>query len=261
MRYNPFNEFHSSSHHNQRSNYPNYPNYPPDPGMIRWQAIHNNPMMSSHTTLAHRPAEGHAGRKTPGISTTLAESKRVADMRKIQRHISTGKKSNVALVEEALAIITLRQQFQQLGELLEMYSQLDRECGTNSRSAPEALLHAKAWSMLGGAFIDRIHAVLRAVERNEAAADFLARLEFLFNPKSKFDVWRSGKLDAARYLAQERFYGMETRERRIQISDFIEELSISLSAVREVVDHRAGQLGNMQETVERAVRDVGLKHC
>ena len=43
------------------------------------------------------------------------------------------------------------------------------------------------------------------LRKNDAAADLLARCEFLFDLRSKFDCWKGGRLDAARYLAQERF--------------------------------------------------------
>lgn len=86
--------------------------------------------------------------------------------------------------------------------------------------------------MLGGAFIDRVQAALRAIGKNEAAATFLARFEFLSNPKSEFDNWRGGKVDAARHLAPERLYGIDSRRKRVWISDFIEELSLGVSSVQ-----------------------------
>lgn len=86
--------------------------------------------------------------------------------------------------------------------------------------------------ILGGASIDRAQAALRAIEKNEDAARFLARFEFLSNPKSESDNWSGGKVDAARQLAPERLYGMDSRRKKIWISDFIEELSLGVSSVQ-----------------------------
>ena len=77
------------------------------------------------------------------------------------------------------------------------------------------------------------------MERNTDTSRLLARLRFLSNPKSKFDCWRGGQLDAARHLKLGRNYGMDSREKRIHIPDFIEELSLGISAAQYLVDHRA----------------------
>lgn len=69
--------------------------------------------------------------------------------------------------------------------------------------------------MLGGAFIDRVQAALRAIGKNEDAARFLARFKFLFSPKSEFHNWRGGKLDTARQLAPERLCGVDSRRNRV----------------------------------------------
>ena len=142
--------------------------------------------------------------------------------------------SLVTAATTAMAGVSLMYQLRLLCHLVAQFQVLDEACGSISNHCYDDESRLRLWRVLHQPFTDQIVAVLQAIEKNVESHQLLYEKGFMKNKVGKPQNWATTGWSRPRLKISSRLAprtDMDDQQRREQVTDVIEELSIAIAKV------------------------------